>query len=294
MNGEQRFCFLRQITAALLIGLWPLAWSAHGWATDRFFPTGESELERVIGPVRQATVTTKNSITTLLYSPTGALTRKEVRNRSDSSDDPGETTLYRYDSGGRKVGEYIKDSDGEVIPLRLLAYNDEQRIAAEAAYHMCRTFSSLHMYAYDRKSQLIEDLQFESRRLTRRAFEYDAKGEVDRVITERNGRLMTTTRYTYDDAGRVATAAYEQPDGSVVRRLYYDERGNVIMLVETHPRDSARDKTEITTYEYDQHGNWTRRTIIRAVNPLDEEGLPIEEPVEVINREIIYADSSAQ
>ena len=76
----------------------------------------------------------------------------------------------------------------------------------------------------------------------------------------RNGKLMAMTRYTYDDAGRVTTAVSEQPDGSIVRRLYrYDEQGNVIVFIETHPRDSARDKTEITTYEYDQRGNWTRR-----------------------------------
>lgn len=292
MKVENRFRFLPKITMTLLLGLWPLAWPAHGEAIEPFVTSHQgNELDRVQGPVRQMTVTTKDSITRLHLSSNGALTEKVTRNRADTSDDPGETILYRYDPEGRRLGEYVADPDGEVVPLRLYAYNERHEVAAEAAYHMCRTFSSLHVYRSDENNRVVEDVQFESRRLTRRELEYDPKGQIERVVMHRNGKLMAMTRYTYDDAGRVTTAVSEQPDGSIVRRLYrYDEHSNVIVFIETHLRDSTRDKTEITTYEYDQRGNWTRRTIIRAVNPLDEEGLPFEEPLQVTEREIVYGD----
>jgi hypothetical protein len=288
MKTKKRFCFLPQITMTLFIGLWPLAWPAHGEAAELSFTTQRgSELEHVRGPVRQMTVTTKDSIVTLRFSSNAVLTEKITRNRADSSHDPDEIIEYRYEEDGRKLGEYLAEPDGEVVPLRLHAYNDRRQLSAEAAYHMCRTFSSLHVYRSDERNRLVEDVQFESRRLTRWEFAYDSKGQVERVVMHRNGKLMAMTRYTYNDAGHVRTAISEQPDGSIVRRLYqYDDHGNVIVFIETHPRDSARDKTEITTYEYDQQGNWTRRTIVRAVNPLD--GLPSEEPVEVAEREIVY------
>jgi hypothetical protein len=250
-----------------------------------------NEVERVVGPVRQATVTTKDSIATLSFSSSGELTRKVTGTRTNAVDDAPETMLYRYDTQGRKIGEYVVDSDGEVVPLRLYAYDSKNQLSAEAAYHMCRTFSTVHVYTYDGSGQLTEDVQFESRRLTRREFQYDEKGRLQHSAMHRNGRLMSVTRYTYDDTGRVARVVSEQPDGPVVSRLYrYDERGNVIVLVETHPDDLTQNKTEVTTYEYDLHGNWTRRTVIRAVNPLDEDGHPFEEPVQVTEREIVYAD----
>jgi hypothetical protein len=62
----------------------------------------------------------------------------------------------------------------------------------------------------------------------------------------------------------------------------------VIVLVRTHPGQPNLDKTAITTYEYDSTGNWTRRTIVRAVNPVDEEGKALEEAVEVTERKIVY------
>jgi hypothetical protein len=271
-------------------------WPAHGWTSDASFRVGPAnEVERVVGPVRQATVTTKDSIATLSFSPAGDLTRKVTRTRANPTDGATETMLYQYDPQGGKIGEYVADSDGEVVPLRLYTYDSEHRLSAEAAYHMCRTFSALHVYTYDGNGRGTEDLQFESRRLTRREFQYDGKGQVEHITVHRNGRLMSVTRYTYDDTGRLVTVASEQPDGADVSRLYrYDERGNVVVFVETHPRDPAQDKTEVTAYEYDLHGNWTRRTIVRPVNPLDEEGHPFEEPVQVTEREIVYADGSGQ
>jgi hypothetical protein len=147
---------------------------------------------------------------------------------------------------------------------------------------------------YDENGRISEGVQFQSRRLTRREYQSDAKGQVTHITTYRNGRLLARTRYDYDGLGRVATAVSEGPDGAIVSRLYrYDEHGNPISLVQTHAHRPAQDKIEITAYEYDARGNWTRRTIIRAVNPLDEEGYPFEEPVEVTERAIVYADGSA-
>lgn len=294
MKGKERI-LSRAIIAAVLI-VCGVVWSSHGRAVEpAFIAERVSDVARVIGPVRQMTVTTKHSVATLYFSPAGVLLQKVIRNRAAESDDPGETTEYRYDEEGRTLGEYLADPDGEVVPLRLYAYNDRHQLLAEAAYHMCRTFSSLYVYRSDEENRIIEDMQFESRRLTKREFQYTEHSQIARVTMHRNGRPMSITRYTHDNAGHVATAVSEQPDGSMVRRLYrYDERDNVSILVETHPRDSARDKTEITTYEYDRQGNWTRRTIIRAVNPLDEERLPFEEPIEVVEREIVYVDSFAQ
>jgi hypothetical protein len=281
--------------ALCLIGIWS-ACSAHGLAAEPLFPLNRSdEAERVTGPVRQLIVSSQETIATLSFSPSGALTQKVTVRRDDPPNAAGETTLYRYDIRGHKTGEYVEGDEGDLVPMRLYAYDDNGRLSADAAYHLCRTFSALHLYTYDPKGQLIADLEYASRRLTRREFQYGAHGSVEQAAIHRNGRLLSLAHYAYDDRGRIAAVVSELPDGAVVSRLYrHDEHGNVIVFAETHPRDPLQDKTEITSYEYDAHGNWTRRTIIRAINPLDEDGQPLEEPVQVIEREIHYAASPPQ
>ena len=94
--------------------------------------------------------------------------------------------------------------------------------------------------------------------------------------------------------GQVASIEWTLPDGTPARRMTstYDERGNLLTRIERHPADAARDQVETIGYEYDALGNWTRRTIIRAVNPVDEEGQPLQDPVEVTERTLAYEQSS--
>lgn len=90
------------------------------------------------------------------------------------------------------------------------------------------------------------------------------------------------------------TIEWTLPDGTVTSSIAstYDERGNLSTRMEQHPGDAAHDQLDILTYEYDGQGNWTRRTLIRAVNPVDEAGQPSEDPVQITEREITYEPSS--
>jgi hypothetical protein len=46
----------------------------------------------------------------------------------------------------------------------------------EAAFHICGTFSSLHLLGYDLEGRLLEDLVYQYRSLGRRVYAYDARG----------------------------------------------------------------------------------------------------------------------
>ena len=127
----------------------------------------------------------------------------------------------------------------------------------------CRTFSSLHLYAYDHRNRVIADLEygsFRGRHITRQGVQYHENGQVRQVTIRGNEQIVSIQRYDYDDTGHVAKVVSEQPDGAIERitQYRYDERGNVITSVQTHPRPAEPDKTEITTCEYDAAGNWIR------------------------------------
>ncbi|MCC2640081.1 MAG: uncharacterized protein K0S45_494 [Nitrospira sp.] len=293
MRPDRQVRFSSRLIVAHLISMW-LLWSVPGWTVEPLsIVERKDDREQVLGPVRRMTITTKDSLLTLSFSDTGALTEKATRHRTDPPDEAGERVIYRYDTDGKITGKFAADSDTELVPLRLYAYDNDGRPIAEAAYHLCRTFSALHLYHYDEAKRLTEQVRFESRRLSRLEFLYDQNGRIERIRTHRNGRIFQITHYHYDQIGRLTSVESELPDGTIasITRYGYDDRGKVMTLVQHHPSDTARDQTEITAYEYDPRGNWTRRTTIRAVNPLDDEGLPFEEPVQITEREILYAEA---
>jgi hypothetical protein len=70
----------------------------------------------------------------------------------------------------------------------------------------------------------------------------------------------------------------------------YDERGNVIASVQTHPGQPnlGQDRNHHLRIQFSRELD--QRTIVRAVNPVDEEGQALEEAVEVMERRIVYGD----
>jgi len=122
-----------------------------------------------------------------------------ARSRTDPAQEGVERVLYRYNSGGERMGEFAVDSEGEAIAVRLSAFDSNGRRTAEARYHLCRTFSSLDLYTYDEGGRLAVELRFESRRLSKREFQYGENGTLQRVCTHRNGvyrepPIITMTR----------------------------------------------------------------------------------------------------
>lgn len=175
---------MSRLLAICLIGMWS-ACSINGAAAEPLFlPHQSNEVELVKGPVRRLIVVTKETIATLSFSRPGELTEKITVHRDDAADAPGETTLYRYNATGyrynatgQRTGEYIVGDEGELVPMRLYAYGDNGQVFANAAYHQCRTFSALHLYIYDGSGRLVRNVEFASRRLTKRDFQYDQQDE---------------------------------------------------------------------------------------------------------------------
>ncbi|BCA56368.1 hypothetical protein W02_35080 [Nitrospira sp. KM1] len=286
----------RSPLAVLLMFLLMLGWLCNpteifaNSATDFLPAVPGLNVEGISGPAQMLTITAADVRASLSYSDSGTVTSRSVWNRHGAPDDPPERYVYRYERTGRLLGEWLTDPDLGPVPIRLLSYSKEGRTAAEAAYHACRTFSSLVLYAYDSIGRLVEETRFESRRLLRRYFSYAADGTLARTMTERNGLPFAASSYEYDTAGRVVTVRSGPPSGGEVRtmRIRYDERGLAAEITQKDAENPSLNKTELISYDYDLRGNWTTRTIRRVLNPVDANGQPIEDDVEQVEREIAY------
>ena len=74
------------------------------------------------------------------------------------------------------------------------------------------------MYQYDKANRLVDHRQFESRRLTRRELLYGQNGRLEAIRAHRNGRLVETAQYRYNELEQVIWIESLLSDGTVSRK----------------------------------------------------------------------------
>jgi YD repeat-containing protein len=163
----------------------------------------------------------------------------------------------------------IADRNGEKYPSRLYAYDGAGNRMAEAAYHMCGTFDSLHVYTYDVQRQLREDLVYQGRSLLKQVNSHDDRGRIVKSLSYRNGILQSATHSTYDQNGRLTEQRVYLPDGSLTSTATYryDNRGNRTGEEFTHSTQASLNSKEVSAYEYDSVGNWIKKNNSSARHP---------------------------
>jgi hypothetical protein len=233
------------------------------------------------GPVREATIADSETVTTYLFDRDGRFLQT-VRKTMPPVDQPevGEQVqklVYSYDEQGRVIRELIEE-DGQQYVSRLVDYDRAGRMTADAAYHMCGTFSSLKVFRYDPTDRIEEILIFQFRSLVRQTFQYDQDGKVAVRKNSKNGQLRTTTVFRYDVQGRMSEEAELLTDGTPLYtlRLAYDRNGNRTAEEFVDHTDPWRNSKAELTYEYEPRGNLTKRTIRRGSS------------IEVTERSIAY------
>jgi YD repeat-containing protein len=172
-----------------------------------------------------------------------------------------------------------EDQDGASYVSKRYAYDATGHQRAEAAYHMCGTFSLLHIFSYDGDGRPKEQLTYQFRSLGRRIYDYDDQGRLNAVHLYKNGVLQSTTQYRYDDHGRMSEqfemTAHRTPGNKTT--YAYDELGRLMREQFTSSVDPSLSAT--ATYEYDEQGNWTRKTTRRGRQDSGSQQMEVTERV---------------
>ncbi|HEY7532859.1 MAG TPA: hypothetical protein VH681_08805 [Nitrospiraceae bacterium] len=276
---------LGSVLFGLLTGCMMMTASLPDQKTDR-------AREGLVGRVKEVVTKSDRGKTIQTFDPAGALIEMEsyVKPPPDQPEmgEQKQKFVYVYDPHGSRTSELIVE-DGQQYLSRLYAYDQTGRKIAEAAYHMCGTFSSLHVYSHDTSGNVREDILFQFRSLSRQVFSHKDGLPVQQEAYK-NGALRSTTTYTYDHSGRLTEQRVYQPDQTLVNRTRYgyDERGNRIAEETNDTNNPSLIVKRTSLYEYDTNGNWIKRTARRstALAGLD---VPSAAPVtEVTERELTY------
>ncbi len=237
--------------------------------------------EGLAGDVGRVTTNAGGTTTIRTYDHDGALieTVSRLAPATDAPDAHEQVRkfLYVYDAKKQRLREMSQDQDGPPYVSRRYAYDAEGRQRAEAAYHMCGTFSSLHVFLYEDDGRLLEQLTYQLRSLGKRVYEYDSQRRLTALRLYKNGILQSTTQYRYDDNGRITEQTEVMPDGTAGNKTayQYDERGRLVSEHFTNHLHPSLDA--LSTYEYDPEGNWTRKTTRRGGSSQELERIEVTE-----------------
>ncbi len=241
----------------------------------------------LIGPVRTVTTRMPGFSVTETYEREGQLTDAVIH-----LDHENTSTHYtfRYDARGDIQEELATDSAGGLVYRKVFAhaYDDGAREIAEVSASAAGEFHQADFSTYDHHGQLAEHLFIGGMGSKRNVF--DVLGRLIYSAWFREGRLVSELVRTYDAQGRLVRHASYSASGVLTGEdLYqYDEQGRRI-LTTTQQTNSGEPTRWVTTYEYDDRGNWTKELIRSEGPPASEPTVPANTTIR--ERVIEYDDT---
>lgn len=145
------------------------------------------------------------------------------------------TVQYKYNEKGDCI-ESIDLDNGELSSGRIYTYDDKGSVVKWQQYNAEKEYQSWGILKYDDNNNLIEDIAYNS-----------------------DGKEDTYETHKYDDKNRrIETNRYYDGKLLVTEQFEYDDKDNHIGYIRIHDGEKFSGKNIV---EYDDQGNWTRRTI---------------------------------
>ena len=167
---------------------------------------------------------------------------------------------FKHDGFGLATVEQIVDNNEQVIGRTYYSYDAQNVLKEMWVEDADRQIESRTLVNYDAQGHLVQrSLNDAAGNIYRReVFTYSGDNATKKVVFDRNGRKMQEWRYEYDDNNEPVT-----------QTLYDYSEAEPEMYI------------TVFSYEYDAHGNWTRRVESELVN-----GDPVMQYI--VTREIEY------
>lgn len=228
---------------------------------------------------------------TRTYNIQGRLAEMEfsLSRPSDSHADIKRRTVYTYGDKGQIVGTGYKD--GNVSSTSLSIRDANGRPTEFSIYNPEGVLTFKTVQRYDDRGNKTETIIYKiGGTIAFRSlytYDIDVNGKVENVISYRSdGSLDYKARTRYDNKGHMLEEVFSRADATTdERRTYiYNENGQEEEKVVYNSDGSIR-ITEVSAYQYDSVGNWTKRTTQKLVS---KEGKLIPESTATVERIITY------
>lgn len=188
---------------------------------------------------------------------------------------------YMYDSKGNVNEENLYQGSESVQFKAVYKYDKKNRKISEARYNKNSEKHYETLFKYE-GNNLAKKYTVNNKGEIEYSedFTYDNKGkELTHTTFEKFDNSTTKDTYSYDAKGNKATWEIVKNGKLFMKALYtYDTHNNNIMIAVNDATGKEVDKREYI-YEYDEKGNWTKRTV--KINGV---------PQYIAERQIAYSD----
>jgi YD repeat-containing protein len=194
---------------------------------------------------------------------------------------------YTYDAKGRETERTFLNAEGVITSRAVSAYDGRGRKVEMTFYNPDGAVNHVQTFVYDDRGKLIREAHLNPDGTVRNVsvYTYDAGGRLREWSMQKpDGSLSQRKVSNYDEKGREIEWTVYRGDGTPAlgQRSSYDERGNVVESLRYG--NGVLVSRETFTYEFDAHGNWVERRLVRETV---KEGYSLTE-VEVSYRTITY------
>ncbi|MCL1818867.1 MAG: hypothetical protein FWG35_08035 [Spirochaetaceae bacterium] len=181
--------------------------------------------------------------------------------------EPAETREFTYSPAGELVEEKLFDAAGRVREISSSSYQDGRRVE-RASYAASGELTGRRTYTYTTKGLTETECYFDGagKLLLVSRFRYNYWGDtIDWVTTDAEGRLVASTRYTYEK-GRPRTMRLTGALGNeTIVELSYDADGRKTRAAYT---GAAGNTEKEIAFRYDERGRLAGEEIFSAFGTL--------------------------
>lgn len=249
----------RRLVSILLATLLASFWETAGVAeTTR--TTNE-----LIGPVRSVTIKKLGYSTTETYDRAGHLIEAVIDMAYANT---ATYSLFRYDQDGHLQEELALDPSGRLMFRKQVVYaqDSEGRDTAAVTTSENGGFQYAEFSLYDQQGHLSEQLWVNHSMAYKSLFDVFGR----RIYSARysKGELFSELKHQYDAWGRLHELVIYNAHGTVAGRVAndYDDRGRRVRAT-TEAFGQDQQQKWITTYEYDDMGNWIKELTAEHSSP---------------------------
>jgi hypothetical protein len=219
----------------------------------------------LIGPVRSVTIKKLGYSATENYDRAGHLIEAVINMAHANT---ATYSLFRYDQAGHLQEELVLDPSGRLIfrKRNVYAQDEEGRDSASVTISENGGFQHAEFSLYDQRGHLAEQLWVDDSIAYKSLF--DVFGRRIYSARYRKGELFSELKHQYDAWGRLHELVIYNGHGTMAGRVAndYDDRGRRVRAT-TEAFGQDHQQKWITTYEYDDMGNWIKEVTAEHSSP---------------------------
>jgi YD repeat-containing protein len=179
-----------------------------------------------------------------------------------NQDHPNDKTTYTYDRKGNLKGESMYLNTEYIQVKNLYEYDDQNRKIAETRYSKDKLIYKT-TFGYDGQNLIKKETTGPTGAIEyREKRSYDKKGNLlEKYVIDSNDKSMTHEAYKYDAQGNMTEWISTVNNIPEMQMSYkYDSHNNITaMKTKNGKGETIDDRTY--TYEYDNNGNWIKKTV---------------------------------